>query len=113
LSEPHTVDAFMTRFDNKQAQNLFKGTYWSYWPRGEYYRDKHQVNLYYYRSKFKFVWGTGTTPEMKYKPTYLVVYYPEDNPDTTDINESITNAEVIKTITWDMLMKISLNLHRD
>jgi hypothetical protein len=33
--------------------------------------------------------------------TCLLVFQPEDNPDTKDIDESTKNAKVVETITWD------------
>jgi hypothetical protein len=101
LSNPHTVAAFQGRFDSKNTSDLYSGIYWSYWPSGQYYLDEGKTSLYYSKSKFKFKWGEGTLQEEKFKPVYVVIYYPEDDPDTEDIDESFENAEVVDTITWE------------
>lgn len=67
------------------------------------YRNVHENELAfdYQKVQFKFQWKDGVTEEQKHPVTYLVVFRPEDDPDTENIDESLENAEIVETITWD------------
>ena len=54
------------------------------------YRNVHknQLNFDYQKTQFKFKWKEGVTEAQKHAVTYLVIFKPEDNPDTEE-NESI------------------------
>ena len=67
------------------------------------YRNVHKNELVfdYQKTQFQFRWKPGVTAEQRSSVTCLLVFQPEDNPDTKDIDESTKNAEVVETITWD------------
>jgi hypothetical protein len=64
---------------------------------------ENELNFEYQKVKFKFKWHEGVTTEQKFPIKYLLLFQPEDDPETTDINESIENAEILNTppIEWD------------
>jgi hypothetical protein len=67
------------------------------------YRNVHKNELFfdYQKTQFQFRWKPEVTAEQRGPVTCLLVFQPEDNPDTKDIDESTKNAEVVETITWD------------
>jgi hypothetical protein len=67
------------------------------------YRNVHKNELVfdYQKTQFQFRWKPGVTAEQRGSVTCLLVFQPEDDPDTKDIDESTKNAEVVETITWD------------
>jgi len=67
------------------------------------YRNVHknELKIDYKKVQFKFKWKAGTTEEQKHSITYLLIFKPEDDPETPSVDESIENAEVIETIQWD------------
>jgi len=67
------------------------------------YRNVHEneLNFAYQKVQFKFKWKDDTTEEQKFPITYLVLFQPEDDPDTEETDESVENAEVVETITWN------------
>ena len=67
------------------------------------YRNVHANELHfdYQKVQFKFKWKEGVTEEQRHPITYLLLFQPEDNPDTQGVDESIENAEILETITWN------------
>jgi hypothetical protein len=67
------------------------------------YRNVHKNEQVfdYQKTQFQFRWKPAVTAEQRGPVTCLLVFQPEDNPDTKDIDESTKNAEVVETITWD------------
>jgi hypothetical protein len=61
-----------------------------------------QRYIYYSKIQFKFKWGGDVSNEDKYPVKYSVIFIPEDDPETEDIDES-ENVEFISTIPvdWD------------
>jgi hypothetical protein len=61
-----------------------------------------QRYIYYSKIQFKFKWGGEVSNEDKYPVKYSVIFIPEDDPETEDIDES-ENVEFISTIPvdWD------------
>ncbi|MEI6033433.1 MAG: hypothetical protein WCS65_04010, partial [Verrucomicrobiae bacterium] len=66
------------------------------------YRNVHDNELAfdYQKVQFKFKWKPDVTAEQKHEVRYLVLFQPENNPDTEE-DESLTKAETVGTITWD------------
>jgi hypothetical protein len=66
------------------------------------YRNVHKNQLHfdYQKSQFKFQWKEGVAEDQKFAVTYLVLFQPEDDPDTEE-DESVTNAQIVETVTWD------------
>jgi len=67
------------------------------------YRNVHEneLNFDYRKVQFKFKWKEGVTEEQRFQITYLLLFQPEDDPDTEETDESVENAEVVETITWN------------
>ena len=65
------------------------------------YRNVHANELLfdYKKTQFKFKWDSEVAEEDRYALTYLVVFTPEDDPDTTE--DESEEKEVVKTIEWD------------
>lgn len=88
--------------DNGKSQlEDFTGTFAAGTPFA--YRNEHENELMfeYQKVQFKFAWKEGVTEEQKYPVTYLLLFRPEDDPDTEEVDESETQAEIIDTIEWD------------
>jgi len=65
------------------------------------YRNLHENELRYdYQSvKFKFKWHDDVTDEQRFPITYYVLWTPEDDPETQDVDESEA-VEIVGTIEW-------------
>jgi len=65
------------------------------------YRNTHanQLLFDYQKTQFKFKWDTETAAEDRHALTYLVVFTPEDDPDTTE--DESEQKEITQTIQWD------------
>jgi hypothetical protein len=59
------------------SNNWNNGFYWS-WPR-----------LWYSRTRLKFVWHPDTPQEERYAGSVILLFTPEDDPETEDVNESL------------------------
>ena len=66
------------------------------------YRNLHENELRfdYQKVKFKFKWHDGVDEEAKFTIEYLVIFIPEDDPETEEVDES-EQVEFVKTIRWD------------
>lgn len=66
------------------------------------FRNVHenQLTFDYQKTQFKLKWKDGVSEEQRHAVTYLLVFEPENNPATPE-NESVVNAEIIQTISWD------------
>lgn len=98
LADENTTDMMVTAGKGKVeafANSFAAGTPFAY-------RNVHknQLSFDYQKSQFKFQWKEGVTEAQKHAVTYLVIFKPEDNPDTEE-NESVENAEIVEAITWD------------
>lgn len=64
------------------------------------YRNVHhnELRFEYQKCQFQFKWPTGTTAEQRHPLSYLLLFTPEDDPNTTE-NES-ANLEILRTIEW-------------
>ena len=68
------------------------------------YRNVHENELQfdYRKVHFKFKWHEGIEQEQQYPITWFILFTPEDDPDTTDVDESITEVEIVgDPIQWD------------
>ncbi|GAB4253804.1 MAG: hypothetical protein OHK005_20920 [Candidatus Methylacidiphilales bacterium] len=57
---------------------------------------ENELAFDYQKVQFKFKWKEGVTEEQRYQITYLLLFQPEDDPDTEDVDESIKNAVFIE-----------------
>ena len=66
------------------------------------YRNLHENELRfdYQKVKFKFKWHDGVDEEAKFTIEFLVIFIPEDDPETEEVDES-EQVEFVKTIRWD------------
>jgi hypothetical protein len=66
------------------------------------HRNLHENELQfdYQTVQFKFRWHNGVPEEQRRALSYLVVFQPEDDPETPEY-EPVENAEVIDLITWN------------
>lgn len=69
------------------------------------YRDlwNDELGYSYQRTEFKLKWSGNTSEEARHAVTYLIVFQPEDNPDTTNVDESEDLEIVGEPIQWDGL----------
>jgi len=71
------------------------------------FRNVHENELQfdYQKVKFKFRWRPETTEEQKHPIKHILLFQPENDPATENIDESIENAEILDTppIEWDGL----------
>jgi len=65
------------------------------------YRNVHENELRfdYQKTQFKFKWDASIAEEDRHALTYLVVFTPEDDPDTTE--DESDAKEIVQTIEWD------------
>lgn len=65
------------------------------------YRNLHENELRFdYQSvKFKFKWHDDVVDEQRFPITYYVLWTPEDDPETQDVDESEA-VEIVDTIEW-------------
>ena len=66
------------------------------------HRNLHENELQfdYQKVQFKFRWHAGVTEEQRHAVSHLVVFQPEDDPETPEY-EPVENAEIIDLITWN------------
>jgi len=66
------------------------------------YRNLHENELRfdYRKVQFKFKWHPGVTEEQQYPITYYILFTPEDDPDTSEVDESQRIEIVGNPIEW-------------
>lgn len=60
------------------------------------------IDLNYTRTKFKFVWHPDVRPEDRYAVSHLLIFTPQDDPMTPELDESLA-VEVLDTLSFDDL----------
>jgi len=59
-----------------------------------------ELMFFYQKVQFKFKWHGEVSPEQRHPITYLLVFTPQDDPKTHDIDES-EKPEVLESVQWN------------
>jgi hypothetical protein len=67
------------------------------------YRNLHENELRfdYQKVRFKFEWEEDVEPKSRHEVKYWILYRPEDDPDTEDVDESLLAEVIGDPIVWD------------
>ena len=99
LSNENTTTMMQT--NGKSELEDYEDTFVNGTPYAHQNTHANELRYDYRKTQFKFKWQADTDEEAKFPVKYFVLFTPEDDPDTTETDES-TEVEIVgEPIQWD------------